>query len=312
MASQNPILQYLIQGYRAGETLPISFERSRVLDMANGIRIALDQGMPVEGRDLYTKKILLEGRWDAGTNEFNYNNPRAKALYEKTLAAGASPRAATYAAAVLDKLEVAKRLNIPFELAWNGTGRVVDKKGVAQADGQRHTERAKLFENVTKDPRNADLVETVNRVTSSGPTDQEAMLMLGADKIVEALAGGKRTGWYSSATSKLSGILEDLIYRNLPKEERVRVSNNIDINDLGTYRMQLENIRFDKPKYLPKNWSFTPPKELPTDPATLSAIEAITGVDNSFATYKASRSMRYPPAPSTLDSITNYLSSLLK
>jgi hypothetical protein len=310
MASQNPILQYLIQGYRAGETLPVSFERAAILDMANGIRIALDQGMPVEGKDLYVKKVLLEGRWDAGTNEFNYNNPRANALYKKTMAAGASPRAATYAAAVLDKLEVSKRLNIPFELAWNGTGRVVDKKGVAVADGQRHAERAKLFENVTKDPRNADLVETVNRVASSGPTDQEAMLMRGADKIVEDLAGS--LGWYGRRTSKLRDIMEDKIYRNLPKEERMRVSESIDVNDLGTYRMQMENIRFDKPKYLSNNVRFRPPTELPTDPATRSVIEAMTGVDNSFATYKASKSMRYPPAPSTLDTITNYLSSLLK
>lgn len=308
MASNNPILQYLVQGYRANENIPTTFQRTKILDMANGIRIALDQGMPVEGRDFYVKKVLLEGREDAGTNGYDYNNPRAKALYEKTLAAGASKTAATYAAAVLDKLEVAKRRNIPFELAWNGTGRVVGKDGVVYADGRRHAERAKLFENVAKDPRNADLVETVNRVTSSGPTDQEAMLMLGARKILEALAGkGNGAG---IAANKLDDIKEDLMYKNLPKEERDRVRQSLDVHDLGAYRMQLENIRFDKPKFYPKSWQFNPPPTLPQDPAMRSVIEALTGVDDSFATYKASQSMRYPPAPSTMDSITNFLSSL--
>lgn len=318
MPSPNPILQYLVEGYRANENIPMLLNRADVLNMANGIKIALDQGMPVEGRDLYVKKLLLEGRVDAGTNEYNYNNPRAKQLFDKVKAAGASTKPAMYAAAVLDKLEVAKRLNIPFELAWNGTGRSVSSRGVVEADGQRHAERAKLFENVAKDPRNADLVELVNRVTSSGPTDQEAMLMLGSGGVLDALLGGPpdKNSFYAGKMSKWKDIMENMMYKNLPEKARQQVREDLDLDKMGTYRMLLENIRFDIPKNYPKSWrgSYTPP-ELPQNPATRSVVEALAGVDNSFATYKAANSMRYPPGPppqSLLESVTDILNSLFK
>lgn len=169
MQELNPILK----AYRKSETLPTKFSLPELVGMLNGINVGLDKGMPSSGATKLGDKILLEGRSDAGTNEFNTNNKKAVELYntisqEFSSRGVETPIGAIYAAAVLDKESVAKRLGIPFELAWNGTG----KKGAA--DGKRHSSRADQMQGAIDDPRNVNLRDLITRGIAGNltPTEQ--------------------------------------------------------------------------------------------------------------------------------------------
>lgn len=168
-----PELNPILKAYRKNETLPTKFSLQELVGMLNGINVGLDKGMPTSGVTRLGDKILLEGRADAGANEFDINNKKAVELYnaisrEFSSRGVETPVGATYAAAVLDKESVAKRLGIPFELAWNGTG----KKG--DADGQRHSNRANQMQGAIDDPRNINLRDLITRGVAGEltPTEQ--------------------------------------------------------------------------------------------------------------------------------------------
>ena len=184
MEELNPILK----AYRKNETLPTSFSMNELVGMLNGINVGISKGMPASGASMLGDKILLEGRADAGTNEFNRNNSKAAALYEAISQEFSSrgvdtPIGATYAAAVLDKESVAKRLNIPFELAWNGTG----KRG--DADGQRHSDRSVKMKGAIDDPRNINLKDLIARGIAGELTPTEQATQIPWD-VIRANAAG--------------------------------------------------------------------------------------------------------------------------
>ena len=184
MEELNPILK----AYRKNETLPTSFSMNELVGMLNGINVGISKGMPASGATMLGDKILLEGRADAGTNEFNRNNSKAAALYEAisqefSSRGVATPIGATYAAAVLDKESVAKRLNIPFELAWNGTG----KRG--DADGQRHSDRSVKMKGAIDDPRNINLKDLIARGIAGELTPTEQATQIPWD-VIRANAAG--------------------------------------------------------------------------------------------------------------------------
>ena len=183
-----PELNPILKAYRKNETLPTSFSMDELVGMLNGINVGLDKGMPASGATMLGDKILLEGRADAGTNEFNRNNSKAAALYEAISQEFSSrgvdtPIGATYAAAVLDKESVAKRLNIPFELAWNGTG----KRG--DADGQRHSDRSVKMKGAIDDPRNINLKDLIARGIAGELTPTEQATQIPWD-VIRANAAG--------------------------------------------------------------------------------------------------------------------------
>ena len=126
------------------ETQPIRNSQvwnvSQVYDIAKNIKAALAAGMPSVGAEQLVNKILNEGRSDAGVNEFNTANPKAVALYNKMIAGGASELASAYAAAVLDKRQLASRLNIPFQarLEWHWSlGRYREIRSATRSPCQR-------------------------------------------------------------------------------------------------------------------------------------------------------------------------------
>lgn len=177
------ILPRIIKGYRTDvktgklETLPTKLDRSQILAVASGLDKAVQEGMPKIGKDKLANKILLEGRADAGTNEYNVNNKDAAALFTKLVDSGIPKLGASYAAAVLDKSQVAERLKIPFERAWNGTGKSAETKRT----GQQHADRAAAFGSPEKDPKNADLLASIRRAASDQLTPQERILLMERD-----------------------------------------------------------------------------------------------------------------------------------
>lgn len=225
-------LNPLLKAYRKNETLPTTFSLRELVAMLNGINVGLDKGMPVEGVARLGDKILLEGRGDAGTNEYNTNNKEAKVLYDAISqefeARGVeTPIGAMYAAAVLDKMSVAKRLNIPFELAWNGTG----KRG--DADGKRHAARSEKMQGAIEDPRNKNLRDLISRGVSGNLTSTEQATQIPWD-LIRANAAGigrddrltERDGAYTkNVKSGISATVDRTIADlklSLPREVAVR------------------------------------------------------------------------------------------
>lgn len=185
------LLSRIIKGYRQDpktgkpETLPTKLDRRQVLQLASGLNTAVEFGMPKIGLDQLPNKILLEGRADAGTNEFNVNNRYAKDLHEVLLASNVDPLSATYAAAVLDKSQVAQRLGIPFERAWNGTG----KSAQTGKTGAQHAAKAAKSQDAAEFPQNAELIDTIRRAVTGQLTPQENLLMMDRDKLAKAVLG---------------------------------------------------------------------------------------------------------------------------
>lgn len=178
-------LSLIIKGYRANETLPLKLSREEIIKFARAAGEGQKLGMPSIGTEQLANKILLEGRSDAGTNEFNVNNPRAKKLYDSLVEMGIDKDAAVYPAAVLDKTELAKRLNIPFEQAWNGLGR----SSSTGRTGKQHAQRAEQHKKAANDPRNTELVDLVSRAVANNLTPQERLLDLTNNEIAKAITG---------------------------------------------------------------------------------------------------------------------------
>lgn len=175
-------LKNTIQGYRADpsgkfggkdrmETRPTTVNAQYLMQLVDGIKYAESKGMPKVSAETVVNKLLLEGREDLGTNEYNVNNKRAKALYDDMRAQGYEESAATFAAAVLDKTEVAKRLGIPFERAWNGTG--VSKH--TGRTGAQHAQRSDEMEYAATSPKNKELLDLVSKVLEQGRTPREKL-----------------------------------------------------------------------------------------------------------------------------------------
>lgn len=123
----------MIEGYRFNETdpkagpvevLPTKYPMEHMAPYLEAYKVATKQfGMPKLSPEKLAAMALAEGRYDFGYNQYNTENKEAQKLFETMTAQGVPPRAAGFAAAILDKQQVAKRLKIPFEKAWNGTGR---------------------------------------------------------------------------------------------------------------------------------------------------------------------------------------------
>jgi hypothetical protein len=183
--NSNPILSRVIKAYRNNETLPTKFDREVVIKIAKAAQEGGELGMPSIGKEQLVNKILVEGRADAGTNEFNRNNKAATKLFKELIDRGIDQQAAMYPAAVLDKMQVATRLNIPFERAWNGTGRSIQ----TNRTGEQHAQRAEEHKNADKDPRNKDLVNLVDRAFKGKLTSQENLMATNDEMITKAILG---------------------------------------------------------------------------------------------------------------------------
>ena len=161
------------------ETLPSSFEHRNFVshksseDMmrrhVEALRAAKEFGFNMPKEVMNSKFLaalaLKEGRPDFGTNQFNVNNDKAIEVYNK-LAPRFGNDAATFAASVYDKGEVASRLKIPFPMAWNGTG-VWRYDGKTIASGENYAKQFPIFLKAAEHPKNAPLVDFINQHLNS-------------------------------------------------------------------------------------------------------------------------------------------------
>lgn len=236
-------LNPIIKAYRKNETLPTKFDKTELVRLLNAVSIAAKSGeFPEVGVKTLGDKVLLEGRADAGANEFNVRNQQARDMYDfiatKLPASLADP---TYAAAVVDKAQVAKRLNIPFELAWNGTGKT------AVANGARHTARAVQMQGAIDDPKNVELKDLITRGVEGNLTSQEQALTVPSN-ILRAIFAGV------SADNLISGNV-------YTQEAKKGMQNSIEtkIKELNLSPRRAEEVRKDLEPFntlniLPNYW----------------------------------------------------------
>lgn len=230
-------LKNTIQGYRADpsgrfggkdrmETRPTTVNAQYLMELVDGIKYAESKGMPKVSAETVVNKLLLEGREDLGTNEYDVNNKRAKALYDDMRAQGYEESAATFAAAVLDKTEVAKRLGIPFEKAWNGTG--ISK--YTGRTGAQHAQRSDEMEYAAKSPKNKELLDLVSKVLEQGRTPREKLFgnigaMEAQNKIIPKPGDQIKSALYTSAFSNRDA------YAVMPGVTREQTYNALKILD---------------------------------------------------------------------------------
>lgn len=167
-------------GTNGVQNLPTKIDTQDLYWTLMGANAGKDLGAPAWSTDPVTllTKVLIEGRGDAGVNEYNYKNKQAKALFSEVEKLLTSPEfrsmasnAAMYPAAALDKTAVAKRLNIPVERAWNGTG----KSAATGKTGQDHSDKtdAAIKAGVATNPKNAAILDYVTRGLNGQLTPQE-------------------------------------------------------------------------------------------------------------------------------------------
>lgn len=137
------------------ETLPTLYNKPVMNSFLDAYKAAGIKGPSPQ--DL-AAMALVEGRSDFGYNKFDTNNKKAVKVYNDLIEQGHNKAAAGFAAAVVEKQQVAKRKNIPFFAAWNGTGtsKMSGKTGFDYAD---KVERAKA---ALSHPKNKALSSFIN------------------------------------------------------------------------------------------------------------------------------------------------------
>ena len=159
------------------ESMPTHFHAGDMGKFLDTYKKAQQYGAPVIPAEKLASMALIEGRDDFGYNGiYNYNNPRAKKLFDTLVDQGADKNSAGFAAAVLDKSEVAKRHKVPFETAWNGTG-----KSIWDKTGGDYASSVKKAEKVLEHPKNQPIYNFIKNKLSA--EEEGAPTLASADSI---------------------------------------------------------------------------------------------------------------------------------
>lgn len=160
------------------ESLPTHYHKGDMTRFLSGYKTAQELGAPKIPPEKLAAIALIEGRSDFGYNAWNTNNPRAVKLYNDLLEKGVKPREAGFSAAILDKYETAKRLKIPFEHAWHGTG-----KSIWNTTGRTYSENVKAAEKALSHPSNKDMYEFIRRSYSAADDTQNLPVLAQTDTV---------------------------------------------------------------------------------------------------------------------------------
>lgn len=293
---------------RFGETLPLKLDRASIIKMAQAAAVGEQLGMPAIGKSELFNKIALEGRADAGANEYNYNNAKAKVIYDAMKDMGFSGSAAIYPAAVFDKNQVAKRLGIPFEKAWNGTGRVISDgtyslsnsvlpRGVVMADSERHYKRSEAMKGAKDDPRNKEVTDLISRAMSGDLTGQEQLLVMPDKVLANAITGGRGKVGVAEMSVQASKAM-----RSTPAGKKL-------YDEIGSSYMN--DLYYTLPEDLAQLYKIKAGVDIPLElelKGTYSnpALDVMLGIDPGAEKFLAEAEKKYPAPPSILDKILSF------
>lgn len=110
---------------------------------------------------------IKEGRSDFGHSTQDVHNRQSQAMWNNLTQLGIGDLPASFATTIAEKAAVAKRLNIPFAEAWNGTGK--------NHNGTSGAQYAKGFEYALKaaqHPKNKQLVDFIQSALDAGARDR--------------------------------------------------------------------------------------------------------------------------------------------
>lgn len=129
-------------------------------------------GVPQLTKEQLTNLALHEGRDDFGLNLMNSNNKKAMAISKALQKEGLDPYGADFAGAIYDKHQVANKVGIPFEHAWNGKG-VVEGTRRTGAD---YAKEAKEMNYAAYHPKNAEMLDYIDRALNGKETEHEKLI----------------------------------------------------------------------------------------------------------------------------------------
>jgi len=159
------------------ESMPTYYHTGEMAQLLKTYKTAKGFGAPDIPAEKLAAMALIEGRQDFGYNDWNRNNKRAVSLYENLINGGATLQAAGFSAAILDKYETAQRLKIPFETAWNGTG-----KSIWGKTGKDYAGNIREAEKVLQHPKNQPLYNFIKQRAS---VDEEMPAVAATPNAVE-------------------------------------------------------------------------------------------------------------------------------
>lgn len=169
------------------ETRPTKISRADLYGIASILNKAEEAGMPKISSQELANRVLLEGRGDAGGSAFDRNKKKYRDIdaalggfsaKEQTNFSTGPGFAATYA----DKVDVSNRLGIPLDKAWIGTGKVTPTYG-----GNEYAQRGEAHRYAAAHPKNASLVDYIERARSGKLTPQEIAMAEIQDKETRGL-----------------------------------------------------------------------------------------------------------------------------
>jgi len=172
----DPIRQFGGKDYM--ETMPKALDKYTLNQYVKGMREGKPHGVPQLTAQQLANMALHEGREDFGFNMMDSENKKAMEIFNALDKKGLGDEAA-FAAAIYHNSETAKRLNKPFEEIWNGTGvaKVVSPNGkVTYKSGADYAKEAKQMNYASSHPKNAELVDYINRSINDKLTPEEKVI----------------------------------------------------------------------------------------------------------------------------------------
>jgi hypothetical protein len=159
-----------IPGYRADpkgkfggkdglETQPLGFDSARLYGTVRRVAETKRLGVPVPDAQTLTALVLKEGKEDMGALAPDINNRDSQDLLETLQETGMGIPDSYLPVLIKEKAAVAKRLNIPFAEAWNGTGHSYADKNTTGKDYARNFE--KYYMKAALHPKNRKLYNLI-------------------------------------------------------------------------------------------------------------------------------------------------------
>jgi len=134
------------------ETLNTGYDKETMGHLLDAYKTAVKQyGVPQLTPKELTAMALVEGRSNFGYNDFDYNDPQAVKIQQGLIKQGFDPYAAGFPAAIMNKQQLADRLNKPYFQVWNGAGR----------DAVAYNKRVENAMDVVAHPKNAELYQYI-------------------------------------------------------------------------------------------------------------------------------------------------------
>jgi hypothetical protein len=174
-----------IHGYRADptgqfkgkdrmETLPKEFDKYNMQKYITAMKAGEPLGVKQLSSQQLANMALHEGREDFGFNSIENavkHSKNAQYVVDNLRKQGLDNDSSLFAGLLYDKQKTADRLNIPFEKVWNGT-----KKSKEGKTGDDYVKEAKAMEYAAAHPKNAELVDFIDRAVNNQFTPQEDTL----------------------------------------------------------------------------------------------------------------------------------------